>query len=81
MLEDQMRNTIGPVRLALLLSIGGVIASANMAAAQGSRQLFTNEQLTLACQHYVNALYPASQGSMDRSREAVFRACLKRKGR
>jgi hypothetical protein len=45
----------------------------------GNKGLFTNEQRTLACQNYVNSLYPATTGQMDRQREAAYKACLRMK--
>jgi hypothetical protein len=68
---------------AALLSIGILLSTMGASSAQAPRnnQLFTSAQVSLACQNYVNALWPATTGQVDRQREAVFRACLRRKGR
>ena len=56
-----------------------LIASGTGHAQGGNKGLFTNEQRTLACQQYVNALYPATTGQMDRQRESAYKACLRMK--
>lgn len=71
-----MRHTPRLIGLTAVL-----VAAASTATAQDRQGLFSNEQVTLACQQYVNSLYPASTGSADREREAVFRACLQRGGK
>ena len=50
-----------------------LIASGTSHAQGGNQGLFTNEQRTLACQQYINALYPATTGQMDRQREAAYK--------
>jgi hypothetical protein len=68
--------------LTVLFSMGVLLAASSSSPAQAQRnQLFTSSQVSLACQQYVNTLWPATTGQLDRQREAVFRACLRRKGR
>jgi len=66
-------------RYAVLASTAMLLTGS--ATAQDRKDMFNNEQVTLACQQYVNSLYPASSGSADREREAAFRACLQRGGK
>ena len=66
-------------RVAVLTTAMLLIASGVGHAQGGNKGLFTNEQRTLACQQYVNALYPATTGQMDRQREAAYKACLRMK--
>jgi hypothetical protein len=63
------------------ISLSALLGASNASYAQSTKGLFDNEKLTLACQQYVNTLYPAGQGTNDRQRESVFRACLRRKGK
>ena len=50
--------------------------TAQSSAQGGNQGLFTNEQRTLACQSYVNSLYPPTTGQMDRQRGPCTRpAC------
>ena len=63
-----------------VLATGIVLAAGGTSHAQGGNQgLFTNEQRTLACQQYINALYPPTTGQMDRQRESAYKACLRMK--
>ena len=64
----------------VLLAMGVLLTTNSTSSAQGGNQgLFTNEQRTLACQNYVNTLYPPTTGQMDRQRESVYKACLRMK--
>ena len=64
----------------VLLAMGVLLTANSTSLAQGGNKgLFTNEQRTLACQNYVNSLYPATTGQMDRQREAAYKACLRMK--
>ena len=64
----------------VLLAMVVLLTANSTSSAQNPNQgLFTNEQRTLACQNYVNTLYPPTTGQMDRQRESVMRACLRMK--
>jgi hypothetical protein len=84
-LEDQMRKW--PYAFIAPFSAGIVLAAVDSSSAQQqpqprrNNQLFTSAEVSLACQNYVNTLWPATTGQSDRQREAVMRACLRRKGR
>ena len=68
--------------LVALFAMGMLLIASGTGHAQGGNQgLFTNEQRTLACQQYINSLYPATTGQMDRQREAAYKACLRMKHR
>jgi hypothetical protein len=84
-LEDQMRKW--PYAFIALFSAGILLAAVDSGSAQQQQQpqrrnnqLFTSAEVSLACQNYVNTLWPATTGQSDRQREAVMRACLRRKG-
>jgi hypothetical protein len=79
LLEGQMRTwSYGFI---LPLSVGILFTTSVGSSAQSTKGLFSDEKVTLACQSYVNALYPPTTGQMDRQREMVYRACLRRKGK
>ena len=65
--------------VAALAALMLLVASGTSHAQGGNQGLFTNEQRTLACQQYINSLYPATTGQMDRQREAAYKACLRMK--
>ncbi len=48
-----------------------LIANGTGHAKGGNQGLFTNEQRTAACQHYINTLYPPTTGQMDRQTYAA----------
>jgi hypothetical protein len=65
--------------LVILVAMSTLLATTNTGSTQANKGLFTNEQRTLACQQYVNSLYPPTTGQMDRQRESAMRACLRMK--
>jgi hypothetical protein len=65
--------------IAVLAAAMVLTATGTSHAQGGNKGLFTNEQRTLACQQYINALYPATTGQMDRQRESAYKACLRMK--
>ena len=64
--------------LLLAASTGFLLAASGASFAQQTKGLFTNDQVTLACQNYINTLYPPGAGATDNTRQSLFISCLRR---